>query len=87
MSAHTPMSTAAQTLSREREELVLRLLRLRGYRDVQLVSVTELNDDVVEALFTVPQVTADGVQRREARRAWICRASQTVQILDNWDVP
>lgn len=86
MSAFSPKSTAALTAERTRESNVLKLLRQRGYRDVVLVSVELRNDDVVEALFTTPVVTADGVQKREARRAWVCR-SGAVQILDNWDVP
>ena len=86
MSAFAPKSMAAITEHRTREENVLKLLRTKGYRDVVLISVTLQNDDVIEALFTTPVVTAEGVQRREARRAWVCR-SGSVQILDNWDVP
>lgn len=86
MTAFAPKSMAAITEARVRDENVLKLLREKGYRDVVLISVELRNDDVIEALFTVPQVTAAGVQKREARRAWVCR-SGTVQILDNWDVP
>ena len=74
------------TSERSNAENVLRLLRGKGYRDVVLISAEVRNDDVVEALFTTPIVTATGTLRREARRAWICR-SGAVQILDNWDVP
>ena len=74
------------TSDRSNTENVLKLLRDRGYRDVVLINAEVRNDDVVEALFTTPVVTAAGVTRREARRAWICR-SGAVQILDNWDVP
>jgi hypothetical protein len=87
MSAWSPKSTAALAVEHSRQENVMRLLRGKGYRDVVLISVEERTDDVIEALFTTPVVTAEGVQRREARRAWICRSSSTVQILDNWDIP
>ena len=77
---------AAITEARVREANVLKVLRGRGYRDVELIRVELKNEDVVEALFTTPIVTADGLQCREARRAWICR-SGSVQIINNWDVP
>lgn len=86
MTAFSPMSMAALTEQRARRENVIRLLREKGYRDVNIVSVEVRNDSVCEALFTTPVVTAAGVQRREARRAWICADSSTVSILDNWDV-
>lgn len=85
MAAFAPRSMAAITEARTREENVLKVLRGRGYRDVELVRVELLGEDMIEACFTTPVVTKDGVQRREARRAFIARAGD-VTIIDNWDV-
>lgn len=75
-----PRSAAAQTIDREREELVLQLLRLKGYRDPRIVpgTVRALNQDVLEVAFTVPcdPPAADG--RRAAKTAEICRAARRV---------
>lgn len=78
------MSSAAQRLAESNRERVQGILDGR-YKDAQIVRDPQwLNEDVLEALFTVPYSAPS--TRRAEKVAWICR-SGTVQIFDGWDVP
>lgn len=83
MSAFSPKSTAALILEREQHGQVQQLLAGR-FTGARVVQTTQLSDDVLEALFTVPYGYPS--PRRCAKTAWICRASSSVQIMDGWNV-
>lgn len=74
-----PKGTEAQKLERDLFRHAKNLVLLK-VKSAEVVKVTQLNPDVVEALFTVP---ARDEGKRDPMMAWICK-SGTVQIMVGW---
>lgn len=76
--AFAPRSMSSITEQRVREANVVKLLNSKGYPDPQIVAGTcrVLNEDLVEAAFTVPVESG-----RRVYTAWVCR-SGTVQVME-----
>lgn len=74
-----PKGTEAQKLERDLFRHASNLVLLK-VKSAEVVKVTQLNPDVVEALFTVP---ARDEGKRDPMMAWICK-SGTVQIMVGW---
>lgn len=78
---HVPRSNAALRIAEEDRARVEQLLAHR-FADYQLVrDPTWLNDDVVEALFTIPE-SGGPVEHV----MWVCR-SGAVQVFRGWEIP
>lgn len=74
-----PKGTEATKLDRDLFRHASNLVLLK-VKSAEVVKVTQLNPDVVEALFTVP---ARDEGKRDPMMAWICK-SGTVQIMVGW---
>lgn len=83
MTAFAPRSSAALRIDQDLYANVQRLLAGR-YTGARLQQATQLDENTVEALFTVPY-GAPSI-KRVAKLAWINRRTSSIQVVDGWPV-